>query len=463
MHRISFILYKRFSDIAVHRVVIPKVAIIGSGPAGFYAAQQLIKLNNEVVIDIYERLPVPFGLVRYGVAPDHPEVKNVINTFTKTAKHSRVNFIGNVKLGKDVSLSTLKEAYHAVILAYGADKDKEFGIPGENKPNVISARRFVGWYNGLPEDNTLLPNLNCEHVVVLGQGNVAVDVARILLTPVDILKKTDITQYALEALAQSRVKSVHLIGRRGPLQVAFTIKEFREMLRLPQVCTSFKTDQMAGVKEIIPKLVRPRKRLTELMVDAALKQNKGNADKMFYPLFLRSPVSILGSGDVTGVRLSVNTLEGSDFEKQTAVTTEKYEDLHCGMVLRSIGYQSTKADPDIPFDLKACKALPAPGIYSAGWLCTGPVGVILTTMSNAFEAGILVAKHIADKSIDVSQPKPGLDYVKQQLLQKGIQTVSFSDWERIDGVEIKRGKEVGKPREKITNVNEMLQIASQHR
>lgn len=242
------IISRRYSTIDVGI----QISIIGGGPAGFYAAQQLVKLLPAATVDIYERLPVPFGLVRYGVAPDHPEVKNVINTFTKTAKHPRVNFYGNITLGKDVYLKELRNAYHAVLLTYGAEEDRKLGIQGEDFENVISAREFVGWYNGVPDNKDLTVNLNGENVAVIGQGNVAVDVARILLTPIDKLKETDITEYSLQRLSDSKVKKVTLVGRRGPLQVAFTIKELREMLNLPNVSTVFNRDDFSGVDKIIP-------------------------------------------------------------------------------------------------------------------------------------------------------------------------------------------------------------------
>ncbi|KAE8576835.1 hypothetical protein XENTR_v10004337 [Xenopus tropicalis] len=212
----------------------PHICIVGSGPAGFYTAQHILRHNPQAQVDIYEKLPVPFGLVRFGVAPDHPEVKNVINTFTQTARSERCTFLGNVTVGRDVTVEELQGAYHAVVLSYGAEDKRELGIPGEELPGVHSARDFVGWYNGLPDNRHLHPDLSCDTAVILGQGNVALDIARILLSPVDILRKTDITQTALDALSQSRIRRVWMVGRRGPLQVAFTIKELREMINLPE-------------------------------------------------------------------------------------------------------------------------------------------------------------------------------------------------------------------------------------
>ncbi|XP_039289338.1 NADPH:adrenodoxin oxidoreductase, mitochondrial-like isoform X2 [Nilaparvata lugens] len=294
-------------------VTLPRIAVVGSGPAGFYVTQQILKRSKEAKVDLYDRLPVPFGLVRYGVAPDHQDVKNCINQFTKTAKNPNVRFIGNVQLGRDVSLKQLKDAYHSVVLAYGADSDKEFGIPGESLRNVISARSFVGWYNGLPEDQGLVPDLSCEDVVVLGQGNVAIDVSRVLLKSVDVLKTSDITENALEILSKSRVKRVHLVGRRGPLQVAFTIKEFREMVKLPNATTLFRPEQLVGLESVIPSLKRQRVRLMQLIADTGRNNlTTVDCDKLFKVIFLRSPLEILGDSCVSGVKLSVNKLEGSD-------------------------------------------------------------------------------------------------------------------------------------------------------
>lgn len=423
------------------------VGIVGAGPAGFYCAQQLLKKIPGCQIDIYERLPVPFGLVRYGVAPDHPEVKNVINTFTKTASNENVRFIGNVSLGCDISLAQLKHSYNAVVLAYGADEDKKLSIPGENLSNVVSATKFIGWYNGLPANKNIKVDLDVEHAVIVGQGNVALDVARILLTPVDELKKTDITEYSLETLTQSKVKKITLIGRRGPLQVAFTIKEFREMLKLPGVSTHFFKEQINDIDKIISDLPRPQKRLVQLMYDASQKTEV--QDKLFDLLFLRTPISILGTRKIEGIELAVNHLEG----EKAVVTDEKYT-LKCEIAFRSIGYQSIQADPDVPFDKISSTVPQSIGVYSVGWLSSGPVGVILSTMSNAFQAASLIGQHF-DKGL-LNERKPGYNYISKVLEDKGIITVDWNGWMRIDKVEVERGIKHGKPREKIVNIDEML-------
>ncbi|KAL5285813.1 FDXR family protein [Megaselia abdita] len=435
-----------------------KIAIVGGGPAGFYAAQYIAKNLSNCEIDILEKLPVPFGLVRFGVAPDHPEVKNVINTFTKTAENPSVRFLGNIALGQDVSLKELREQYHAVLLTYGADQDHRLNIPNEDQENVISARKFVAWYNGLPGAENLQPKLTGDTVTIIGQGNVAIDVARILLSPVDLLKNTDITEYSLEALSTSNIKRVQLVGRRGPLQAAFTIKELREMLKLPNVTTVWRREDFEGVEDLVASLQRPRKRLTELMLTSLKAQNfTDTQERQFLPIFLRSPETI----SYNSLDVVVNKMAGDK-----AVKTKDMENLPADLILRSIGYRSTCADSEIPFNEKAGKVFNHNGrvlvngdsevidrgLYTAGWLGTGPTGVILTTMNTAFGVG----KHIVDdfngNLIKCDQNKPGLDIKK-------LRAVTWDKWERIDKAEIEAGAGKGKPREKIVSINTMLEVA----
>ncbi|KAK2820927.1 hypothetical protein Q5P01_023886 [Channa striata] len=455
--------------------VSPKVCIVGSGPAGFYTAQHLIKARQDAEVDIYEQLPVPFGLVRFGVAPDHPEVKNVINTFTQTAKHSRCSFYGNVTVGKDVSVEELRQAYHAVVLSYGAHGNRSLGVPGEDLAGVYSAKDFVGWYNGVPSCRELSPDLSCETAVILGQGNVALDVARILLSPLDILKKTDITQSALEALAKSRVSRVLIVGRRGPTQVACTIKELREMVNLPDTRPEMVAADFEGVADAIKDLPRPRKRLTELMVKTALEipvekeqERRDKASRIWGFRFFRSPVEILADPNhrrTAGIRLAVNRLEGSG-ERARAVLTGEVEDVRCGLIISSIGYKSLPIDPSVPFDSHKAivpntmgRVHQAAGLYCSGWLKTGPTGVIVTTMNNSFDTARSLVEDMVSGSLNVSSAKPGSQIITALLEKRGVKPVTFSDWEKIDSVEIRRGEVNGKPREKMLTVEEMLQVA----
>ncbi|XP_074100102.1 NADPH:adrenodoxin oxidoreductase, mitochondrial isoform X2 [Cotesia typhae] len=416
---------------------IPRVCIIGSGPAGFYACQQLLKLSENVHIDILERLPVPYGLVRFGVAPDHPEVKNVINTFEKIAKNSRVRFMGNINVGQDISLEELKDNYHVVLLAYGSDQDKLLGIVGEQLGNVISGRNFVGWYNGVPSDKDLKINLNVEEAVIIGQGNVALDIARILLTSIDDLKKTDITSYALEELSQSEVKK--------------------------NCTTIWRSTDFEKIKEYLPQLPRPKKRLMELMLNnlspATFDDNKINNKKLFAPIFYRSPKEITGRDSVEKVVFSINDVVGLDFLTADAIPTCDEEEISCSLVFRSIGSKSVQIDESIPFDLCRGRVINSHGkvqnnLYATGWVATGPTGVILSTMTNAFQTG-----NSMKQELNVSDHKAGTKGLIKVLEKKNIPIVTFENWEKIDKAERDRGKLLGKPREKIVDVAEMLKVA----
>uniref|UniRef100_A0A2K5VSQ2 NADPH:adrenodoxin oxidoreductase, mitochondrial n=1 Tax=Macaca fascicularis TaxID=9541 RepID=A0A2K5VSQ2_MACFA len=421
----------------------PQICVVGSGPAGFYTAQHLLKQHPQAHVDIYEKQPVPFGLVRFGVAPDHPEVKNVINTFTQTAHSGRCAFWGNVEVGRDVTVPELREAYHAVVLSYGAEDHRALEIPGEELPGVCSARAFVGWYNGLPENRELEPDLSCDTAVILGQGNVALDVARILLTPPEHLERTDITKAALGVLRQSRVKTVWLVGRRGPLQVAFTIK--------------------------VP---RPRKRLTELLLRTATEKpgpeeaaRWASASRAWGLRFFRSPQQVLPSPDGrrAGVRLAVTRLEGVG-EATRAVPTGDMEDLPCGLVLSSVGYKSRPVDPSVPFDSKLGvipnvegRVMDVPGLYCSGWVKRGPTGVIATTMTDSFLTGQMLLQDLKAGLLP-SGPRPGYAAIQALLSSRGVRPVSFSDWEKLDAEEVARGQGTGKPREKLVDPQEMLRL-----
>lgn len=360
------------------------IAVVGSGPAGFYLSQQILKQKDlNVQIDLYEKLPVPFGLVRYGVAPDHPEVKNVEATFTKVAQDPRVQFLGNVTLGKfqieesgshpdclkvviagqDVKTKELMQAYDAVVLAYGAAKDRTLGIPGESSKNVISARNFVGFYNGLPEDRNLDFSLDTDHAVVIGLGNVAIDVARVLCTPIDELRKTDITEAALEKLSSSRIKKVTILGRRGPLNVAFTIKELRELIHLKDCKPSFDLQDFQSMsRDVTKSLQRPRKRLTELLFKSVLdpptqKQLDlwgSNPSKEWKLQLLRTPKEIHAedkNDNVTGLTVEINQLKGLEDIQPTG----NLEKIDCGLILRSIGYFAIPVEGKTFFLLFLCK------------------------------------------------------------------------------------------------------------
>lgn len=383
-------------------------------------------------------------------------MKNVINTFSKTAQNPNFQFFGNLSLGKDISLKELRELYDVVILCYGTDIDSQLGIPGEESKNVISAREFVAWYNGLPSYERLTPNLSGDVAIIIGQGNVAIDVARILLSPIDKLRTTDITEYSLEALSRSRIKEVFMVGRRGPLQAAFTIAELREMLKLPNVTTKWRADDFKDVPPLVDTLARPKKRIAELMLKS-LNESSSNFERKFCPIFFRSPLKINSSNEhVDSIDFCVN-----DLIDNQSVPIDKHETIEGQLVCRSIGYKSICVDNSINFDIKRGRVRNLngrvlkndeidDGLYVAGWLGTGPSGVILTTMNNGFSVAQAIIDDFKEGKIKASNAQ-GLD-------PKKFNAVMWDDWLKIDKVEVDKGKGLNKPREKIHSIEEMLNI-----
>nr|CAH8869198.1 unnamed protein product [Trichobilharzia regenti] len=486
------------------------ICIIGSGPSAFYTAQTLLKNHAGVHIDMFEKLPAPFGLVRYGVAPDHPEVKNVINTFTEVAKNPRFSFLGNVHIGRDVNLKDLQMSYAAIIWAYGAAVDRRLNIPGEDIPGVLSAKDLVGWYNGAPNNVNFSPDLDCETVAIVGMGNVAIDVARILLSPVDRLKSTEIPEPVISCLSNSRVRKVVLIGRRGPLQAAFTLKEIRELSKLyastcqpKYVINFFPEDVFAmtmGTEDEIQKLLsglpRPRRRLTEFLLKLHNSKDHGvnhpqNTTHYCDLQFLRSPIEIISNGNeysvksrslVSHIKLAQVKLEGAVSPQQKAVVDSSLpvELLPCGLVVRSIGYRGVRIDPDLPFDEQhgviQCKDnngrvvdLPQASydfivspMYCVGWIKRGPVGVIVDTAIDARQTAETIMSDLSElerhKHSDILN-KAGFSIIQRRLNEKNVRPVTFEDWERVDEVEKSAGHILGKPREKLTTIQSMLKAA----
>ncbi|EDV27396.1 uncharacterized protein TRIADDRAFT_21502 [Trichoplax adhaerens] len=446
-----------------------KICVVGSGPGAFYTAQELLKRSG-AEIDIFERLPVPFGLVRYGVAPDHPEVKNCINGFTSLMQTRRCRFYGNVNVGKDISVEQLRSAYNGVVLAYGAENNRKLGIPGEDISGCYAAREFVGWYNGIPSMAGLKPDLSCENVVIFGHGNVALDVARMLLSPVAVLEKTDISGAALETLINSKIRNVYIIGRRGPLQTAFTIKEFRELTKLPNCHGHLDKNVFTDLNSIIPDLARPRRRLTELMMKTALSEKTAElcqqtGSQHWHMKFNRSPTEVLSSPNcrrVSGIRMEINKLEKTS-EAVRAVGSGKFEDLACGLVISSIGYKSIAIDENVPFDAVTGIIPNVKGrvvskrLYCSGWVKRGPIGVIASTMKDAFETAEMISEDMKQDNLPTSSCF-GFEEIAKYLDQKGVRYVTFEDWNKIDAHEKYLGRMKNKPREKLTSVVEMLNV-----
>lgn len=468
------------------------MAVVGSGPAGFYTAYRVMSKIQNAKVDMYEALPVPFGLVRFGVAPDHPEVKNCQDKFEEVASSPDFTFIGNVSVGSpgnhfdgcNIPLDSLMRHYDAVVFAYGASKDKKLGVPGEGLKGIYSAREFVGWYNGLPEYAGLSPDLTSgEEAVIIGQGNVALDVARMLLENVDILRKSDITEAAIETLSKSRVKRVHIVGRRGPMQAAYTIKEVRELMKLHDV--GFHRMDMSLVPDEISKLPRAQKRLMELIIKGST--SKVDVAARTWSLdFCLSPAQF--SGDASGQLQSTvfeRTALTAPFDPASKVrsTGEKLE-IPSAVAFRSIGYKSEAlpgfAEAGILFDngkgiiqndglgrvfTQNAIDQDAPthlgGVYCAGWVKRGPTGVIASTMQDAFSTGdAIAADWSSGRSFLNVAGSHGWNGLKDEVDHDKCRVIAWEDWHKIDKVEKERGKQIGKEREKFTSTSEMLSAAA---
>ncbi|CAH1419853.1 unnamed protein product [Lactuca virosa] len=431
------------------------IEAVTDGPAGFYTAEKMLKAHEGAEVDIIDRLPTPFGLVRSGVAPDHPETKIVINQFSRVAHNERCSFFGNVSLGSSISLSELRQIYHVVVLAYGAESDRILGIPGEELKGVHSAREFVWWYNGHPDfSNMTLDLKNTDTAIVLGQGNVALDVARILLRSPTELSTTDIASHALDALRESSIRKVYLVGRRGPTQAACTAKELREILAIKDLHINIKEADLVktSADEEEMKNNRIRKRVFELL---------SNIIHIW---------SNFRNGYVGGVHFEKTTLKGNgDSGYQIATGTGEYEDIKCGLVLKSIGYKSIPVD-GLPFDhskgvvpnikgrvISSYDVSEAEnGLYVSGWLKRGPTGIIAT---NLYDAEETVASIYEDVSkIELTSRKPGREGLLQLLESKKIKFFTFDDWKKIDFEEKRVGSLKGKPREKLTTWKDLLQV-----
>ncbi|MFZ9009756.1 MAG: FAD-dependent oxidoreductase [bacterium] len=447
-----------------------RVAIVGSGPAAFYSAMELLRHDDPMVsVDMLERLPTPYGLVRGGVAPDHEKIKSVTKIFERAAGHPRFRFFGNVEFGKDIQRLELLEHYHAVIYAFGSRTDRHLNIIGETLPGSHAATEFVGWYNGHPDYRHHQFDLTSKRVAIIGMGNVAIDCARILCQDPENLAKTDIAQHALEALRQSEVEEVFLIGRRGPVQAAFTPAEVRELLHLPKVDAVMRASDLEldeHSKEELSKASRNTKLNMEILQQIHDQGDRGNPRKL-HLCFLISPTKIEGSEKVEGLELVHNEIvkEGGVLR---AKATDEVMHLNVDMVFRSIGYMG-EAIPGLPFDdrrgtLPNDQGQLLDGVdgkllnqeYTAGWIKRGPSGVIGTNKQDATETVSRLKKNW--QTSPTPQPKLVQHDLLDLLKKKKIQFVSFEDWKKLDKFEIEQGQQNGKSRHKICEVQEMLDL-----
>jgi ferredoxin--NADP+ reductase len=443
-----------------------RVAIVGAGPTGFYASDQLLGMGFSV--DLYDRLPTPFGLVRFGVAPDHPKIKSVTRVYDKTAAGAGFRYFGNVELGRDVTREDLLAHYHAVLYAVGTATDNRLGIPGEDLRGSHAATEFVAWYNGHPDFADRTFDLTHRRAVVIGAGNVAVDVARMLVLAADELAVTDTADHALSCFGSSVVRDVVLLGRRGPAQAAFTTPELRELGELSQADVAVAGSEL---DELSAEWLETHgdataKRNVALLQEYAARPATGKSHRVELR-FLTSPVEILGDEDgrVRGLRVVRNRIEADADGRLRAVPTGEEYVIECGLVLRAVGYRGEPI-PGVPFDPSAGlipnaegrvlgeDGEPLPGEYAAGWIKRGPSGVIGTNKKCA--AGT-VANVVADAEADRLRA-PAAPMTEEWLRERVPGLVTWAGWTLIDEHEQRAGEALGRPRVKLVSVEDMTRI-----
>ena len=442
-----------------------RVAIVGSGPAGFYVAEHLLKQTEVPVrIDMFDRLPTPFGLVRFGVAPDHPKIKSVTRVFDKIAKNAAFRFYGNVEVGKDITLAELKDHYHQICFSTGAQTDRHMGIPGENLPRSHAATEFVAWYNGHPDYRDYEFDLSVERVAVVGVGTVAVDVARILSKTPDELAKTDIADHALKALRKSKVREVTMLGRRGPAQAAFTNPEVRELGELEGADIRVLPEEVrldpASQAEVDASDDDTIKKKVAILQEFA-HQARAGKPRVLTLRFLVSPTELVAGADggVRAMRLAKNELysEGGQLKSRSTGTVEE---LPVDLVFRSVGYRGVPI-AGVPFDDRsgaipnqlgrvtdpATKAA-VPGIYVSGWIKRGPSGVIGTNKKDGTETATAMLEDAAAARL-LAPTKADGAAVDGLVRSRRRDLVSYADWSRLDALEVSAGERNGRPRIKL--------------
>jgi ferredoxin--NADP+ reductase len=430
-----------------------RVAVVGSGPAGFYAAGTLLSADPPVEVDMFERLPTPWGLVRLGVAPDHPKLKTVSRAFERIAEQPGFRFLGNVELGRDIDHADLVRLYDAVIYAVGAQTDRRLGIPGEDLPGSWAATELVAWYNGHPDYQDLEFDLDVERAVVIGNGNVALDVARMLALTREEIAPTDATDASIAAICASTIREIVVVGRRGPAQAAFTTPELQEMGELAGADVVVDPAELEGAK---PKGTNAERNLA-VLEGFASREAEGKPKRVVFRFF-RSPVAVLGDERVEGIELVRNELDANE----RAMPTAEREKLPCGLVFRSVGYHGVEL-PGLPFDA-ATGTIPneggrvEPGVYCAGWIKRGPTGVIGTNKKDATETVVHLLEDAAAGRL-VPKPDASAAAVDALLAERGVQVVEHDGWMAIDEVERAAGEKAGRPRIKLSTWDELLAAA----
>jgi ferredoxin/flavodoxin---NADP+ reductase len=453
-----------------------RVAVVGSGPAGFYAAEHLLKHEGTTVeVDMFDRLPTPFGLVRAGVAPDHPKIKSVIRVYEKTAARPEFRFFGNVEVGPDVTVAELQERYHAVLFAYGTSVDRHLGIEGEDLPGSHSATEFVNWYNAHPDFTDREFDLGCERVVVIGNGNVATDVARMLALTREELEVTDTADHAIDPLADCEVKEIVVLGRRGPAQAAFTNPEVRELGEMTKADidvdpAEVELDELSEEWLDSDDATPTNRRNVEIFTEFSQRPPEGKEKKIVLR-FLRSPVEIQGNGKVERIVIAKNELYRDDSGAIRPRDTGERETIECGLVLRSIGYKGVPV-AGAPFDERK-GVIPneggrvhdpesgeqVPGLYATGWIKRGPSGVIGTNKKDGQETVDNLFADLEAGAIPEAPLAGDREATEALLTERKPDHVTFEGWEAIDAAEVERGKPHGRPRVKFCRVEEMVEAA----
>ena len=452
----------------------PRVAIVGAGPAGAFAAAAVRRVQGNAKIDLFERLPTPWGLLRGGVAPDHQEIKRLADTFDRETLARGCRLFANVEVGVDVSHEELMRHYSAVIYATGAQTDKSLGIPGEELPGSWAATEFVAWYNGHPDYRGLAFDLSQRRAVVIGNGNVAVDVSRMLTLSRDELERTDVADHALDALRQSRIEEVVVLGRRGPAQAAFTSSELRELGHLDgvelRVCPGeIELDPLSRSWLEEEGTFTARKNI-ELLREFANEPKRADAQRRIVLRFLRSPLEIRGNGRVEAVDVRRNEIErAGDGSLRPRPVAEETETIHCGLVLRSVGYRAVPL-PGVPFDERSfvlpndrgrvlgADGEPLPGVYAVGWIKRGPTGILGTNKRDAEETARCLAEDLAAKRLP-APPYPEPERIEALLVERKPDIVRVEGWRAIDGHELERGRLEQRPRVKLSSRDELLAAA----
>ncbi len=447
-----------------------RVAVVGSGPAGFYAAGHLLAAELAVEVDLFERLPTPWGLVRLGVAPDHPKIKTVSKAFEKIAAKPGFRFLGNVEIGGDLTSAELAGLYDAVVYTVGAQTDRRLGIPGEELPGSIPATALVAWYNGHPDFADLDVDLSGERAVVIGAGNVAIDVARMLVLTEEELRATDTADAAIEAIAGAGLREVVMLARRGPAQAAFTTPEVIELQELAGADAIVDPAELvldAASAAAVPGDTNAERNLAALATIAAMPVT--GKPRRLQVRFCVSPVEILGNGKVEAIVIERNRLEADEQGRIQAVPTGERETIPCSLVLRSVGYRGIAID-GVPFDERAgtianregrivdADGADVPGAYCAGWIKRGPSGVIGTNKKCATETVDGLLADVAEGRL-AGGTAASAEHVSALLAERGVEVVTSEGWAAIDSVELARGAEQGRPRVKLARWDELLAAA----